>query len=91
VEFARSEAPYLAPAVDVANIMLQVLLALVPAVLAHVWYFGPGILFNLAVAAIFCIAGEALMMRARGRDPMLALSDYSALVTAALLAFALPS
>jgi electron transport complex protein RnfD len=91
VEFARSEAPYLAPGVDVANIMLQVLLALVPAVLAHVWYFGPGILFNLVVAAIFCIAGEALMMRARGRDPMLALSDYSALVTAALLAFALPS
>ena len=31
------------------------------------------------------------MMKARGRDPRIALADYSALVTAALLAFALPS
>jgi electron transport complex protein RnfD len=91
MDFARTQAPYLTPQVNVANIMLQVLLALAPALLAHMWYFGPGILFNLVVAAIFCVAGEALMMRARGRDPLVALSDYSALVTAALLAFALPS
>ena len=31
------------------------------------------------------------MMRARRRSPMAALSDYSVLITAALLAFALPS
>ena len=37
MEFARQEAPYLQPKVDVASIMLQVLLALVPAALAHVW------------------------------------------------------
>ena len=91
MEFARTEAPYLTPSVNVASMMQQVLLALVPAALAHMWYFGPGILLNLLIAAIFCVSGEALMMRARGRDPMLALSDYSALVTAALLAFALPS
>lgn len=91
MEFARKEAPYLTPGNDVAGMMLHVLLALVPALLAHVWYFGPGILLNLFIAAVFCVAGEALMMRARGRDPLLALSDYSALVTAALLAFALPS
>jgi electron transport complex protein RnfD len=71
--------------------MLHVLLALVPAALAHMWYFGPGFLNNLIVAALFCVGGEVLMMRARGRDPVIALTDYSALVTAALLAFALPS
>jgi electron transport complex protein RnfD len=71
--------------------MQQVLFALVPAALGHVWYFGPGFIFNLIVASIFCIAGEAAMMRIRGRSPVKALSDYSALVTAALLAFALPS
>ena len=91
MEFTREEAPYLRPSVDVASIMLQVLLALVPAALAHVWYFGPGLLLNLFVATAFCVGGEALVMRMRGRDPMLALSDYSAIVTAALLAFALPS
>jgi electron transport complex protein RnfD len=91
VEFARKDAPFLKPSSNVANMMLQVLLALVPAALAHMWYFGPGILLNLVIACVFCVGGEALMMRARGRDPILALSDYSALVTAVLLAFALPS
>ena len=91
MEFARKEAPYLTPSADVANMMLQVLLALVPAALAHMWYFGPGFLINLIIAAIFCVGGEALMMQARGRDPATALADFSALVTAALLAFALPS
>ena len=91
MEFARREAPYLAPAANVSGVMQQVLLALVPAALAHVWFFGPGLIFNLLVAAAACTGGEALMMRLRGRPPMRALSDYSALVTAALLAFALPS
>ena len=91
MEFVRQEAPYLAPRADVSSIMLQVLVALVPAALAHVWYFGPGIILNLLVATAFCVGSEALMMRLRSRDPMTALSDYSAIVTAALLAFALPS
>jgi len=91
VEFERREAPYLAPTADVASMMQHVLLALIPAAAAHVWYFGPGFIFNLIVASAACIGGEALMMQLRGRPPERALSDYSALVTAALLAFALPS
>jgi electron transport complex protein RnfD len=91
VEFSRKEAPFIAPNAKVSKMMLQVLLALAPAALAHVWYFGPGFMFNFLIAAAFCIAGEALMVNARGRDPAVALADYSALVTAALLAFALPS
>ena len=91
MDFVRREAPYLAPRADVASMMLQVLVALVPAALAHVWYFGPGFLFNLVVASTFCVGAEALMMRARGREPGIALADFSALITAALLAFALPS
>ncbi len=91
MEFVRREAPYLTPTTSVASVMQQVLLALVPAALAHVWYFGPGIMFNFVVATIFCVAGEAFMVQARGRPVETALADYSAIVTAALLAFALPS
>jgi electron transport complex protein RnfD len=91
MKFERHEAPYLAAGSDVASMMLQVLAALVPAALAHVWYFGPGFIFNLLVAAVFAAGGEAFMMWLRGRQPEVALRDYSALVTAALLAFALPS
>jgi len=91
MEFVRHEAPYLRPNADVASMMLQVLAALVPAALAHMWYFGPGFLFNLIIATAFCVGGEAVMLHARSRDPKIALADFSALVTAALLAFALPS
>ena len=91
MEFGRREAPYLAPTTNVSSIMLQVLVALVPAAIAHVWYFGPGLIFNLIVATLFCVGGEALLMQVRGRKPEAALADYSALVAAALLAFALPS
>jgi len=91
MEFVRREAPYLRPNADVTSMMLQVLLALIPGALAHMWYFGPGFLFNLIVATVFCVGGEAMMLRARNRDPQFALADLSVLVTAALLAFALPS
>ena len=91
MEFERHEAPYLPPTAQVSTMMLQVLIALVPAAIAHVWYFGPGFIFNLIVAAAACIAGEAFMTHLRGRPVEGALSDYSALVTAALLAVALPS
>ncbi len=91
MEFVRREAPYIRSTSSVSSMMLQVLLALVPAALAHVWYFGPGFIFNLLVASLFCVVGEALMMWMRGRPPAVALSDLTALVTAALLAFCLPS
>jgi electron transport complex protein RnfD len=91
MEFERREAPHQLPTANVASMMQQVLLALVPAAAAHVWFFGPGLIFNVVIAAAACVGGEALMMRARGRPAARALADYSALVTAALLAFALPS
>jgi electron transport complex protein RnfD len=91
VEFARRESPYWSARVAVPSLMLQVLAALAPAAIAHVWFFGPGFIFNLLVASIFAVGGEYLMMTLRKRPPEVALTDYSALVTAALLAFALPS
>ena len=91
MEFERRESPYWSARVAVPGIMQQVLIALLPAALAHVYFFGPGFIFNLLVAALFALGGEYLMVRLRGRDPSVAIGDYSALVMAALLAFALPS
>ena len=91
MEFARRDAPYVTPSTSVQAVMLHVLLALIPAALAYLWYFGFGFLLNLMIATVFCAAGEALMLRLRGRPPEAGLTDLSALVTAALLAFALPS
>ena len=91
MEFARRQSPYWSARVAVPALMLQVLAALAPAAVAHVWFFGPGFIFNLLVASLFAVGGEWLVMTIRKRPPEVALGDYTALVTAALLAFALPS
>jgi Na+-translocating ferredoxin:NAD+ oxidoreductase subunit D len=91
MEFERRDAPFVEPPPDVGSVMRQVLYALIPAALAYVWYFGAGFIFNLLIASAFCIAGEAIMVHLRGKPADSTLSDYSALVTAALLAFALPA
>jgi electron transport complex protein RnfD len=91
MEFDRREAPFIAPEANVPGIMREVLVALAPAAIAYVWYFGAGFIFNLIVAGIFCLGGEAMMLRLRGKPIEPALSDYSAAVTAALIAFAMPA
>lgn len=91
MEFKRRQSPYWSARVATPSLMLQVLAALVPAAIAHVWFFGPGFIFNLLIASLFAVGGEYLVMVLRKRPPDVALTDFSALVTAALLAFALPS
>jgi len=91
MKFTRRDAPYVTPSTSVQALMLQVLLALVPASLAYVWYFGFGFIFNLLVAVLFCVGSEALIARLRNVDPLDYLDDLSALVTAVLITFALPA
>ncbi len=70
--------------------MQRVLMALAPAAVAYVWFFGWGFLINLIIASATALACEAAMLRARKKPVALFLNDYSALVTAVLLTFALP-
>jgi electron transport complex protein RnfD len=91
MQFERRDAPFISPTIDVGSIMRHVLYALIPAALAYVWFFGPGFIFNLIVAGVFSIFGEAAMLHLRGRSAEAALADYSAVVTAVLLAFAMPA
>jgi electron transport complex protein RnfD len=76
--------------VSVPVVMRRVLYALVPAAICYTWFFGYGLLVNFVLAAFAALLTEAAVLRLRGRDARQALSDCSALVTAALLAFALP-
>lgn len=85
-----STPPYIAGNESVRSIMFKVLLALVPGIIAYVWVFGSGILITLALASVTALASEAAMLRLRKRPVMPFLSDNSALVTAWLLALALP-
>ncbi len=72
------------------SIMLQVLLATLPGVLLLTWFFGWGTLINILLAGSFAIAIEAAILRLRQRPVAFYLNDGSALVTAWLLALALP-
>jgi electron transport complex protein RnfD len=82
--------PYLSGSTSVSVIMLKVLLALVPAIAAYVWIYGGGILITLTLASFTALASEAVMLKLRQRPAMPFLLDGSALVTAWLLALALP-
>lgn len=90
MQFPTAPAPHVAPTTSVPKVMRRVLYALVPAGLAHIWFFGPGFGVNLFLTSAFALAAEAAMLRLRGRDARAALRDGSALVTAALIAFTLP-
>ena len=54
------------------------------------YFFGWGVLINLTIAASVCLASEALVLKLRQRPVKDALMDGSALITACLLALALP-
>lgn len=72
------------------RLMLDVLLALVPGILVMTFVFGYGTLVNIIWASALALALEAGVMLLRGRPPLFYLRDCSALVTAFLLALALP-
>jgi electron transport complex protein RnfD len=74
-----------------STIMLKVMLALIPGIFAHAWFFGPGIWISLLICSAFAIGLEAFMLLMRNHPLKPALSDNSALLTAWLLALSLPT
>ena len=72
------------------TIMLQVLAATVPGIILLTWFFGWGTLINILLAGSFALLLEAGILRLRERPVAFYLNDGSALVTAWLLALALP-
>jgi electron transport complex protein RnfD len=71
--------------------MTQVVLATLPAILAMTWYFGWGTLINIALAVVVALISEAIVLKLRKRPFAFYLKDGSAIVTALLLALALPA
>lgn len=85
-----STPPYLLKEASVRRVMTQVLAALLPAIAAYVWVFGPVILLQLALASIAALVCEAAMLALRGKPLALFLGDGSAVLTAWLIALAFP-
>jgi len=86
----KAGAPFQHSGRNIAQLMQTLLYALVPGILASLWFFGFGILINIAIAITFAVLAEAAMLRLRNRDVRAHLADRSVLVTALLFAIAIP-
>jgi electron transport complex protein RnfD len=75
---------------SVPRVMFQVLAALLPVLAVQIHLFGPRPLLLVAVAAIVALGCEALALHLRHRAVRPCLRDGSVLVTAALVALAVP-
>jgi electron transport complex protein RnfD len=76
---------------NVSSMMLQVLIALLPAILTSVLLLGVGLLCQLVLAISTALFSEAFILWLRRRPIKIALFDLSATVTAVLLALSLPT
>ncbi len=80
--------PHIRSGNSTAGIMLDVIIALVPALIASIYYFGFRALYITGVCVLTCVLSELAFQLITKRD--IAITDLSAIVTGMLLAFNLP-
>lgn len=90
MSFLNVTSPHAHGPLSTAKVMQLVLLATLPGIAALVGVFGAGVLVNVMIAAVASLACEAAILSLRERPIGFYLKDYSALVTAVLLAVSLP-
>ena len=83
-----SSSPHIKSGVTTRKIMLDVIIALIPAAIASVIIFGPKALLIIAVSIASCVASEYVCRKIMKRENTI--SDLSAVVTGLLLAFNVP-
>lgn len=86
----RVTSPHAHGPLNTATVMRLVLLATLPGIVALTSFFGFGTLINIAWACLVALICEALALKLRRRELKFYLNDASALVTATLLAIAMP-
>ncbi|MEG0999658.1 MAG: RnfABCDGE type electron transport complex subunit D [Cellulosilyticaceae bacterium] len=84
-----SSSPHIRESHSVQSIMLDVIIALLPAMLVSVYFFGFKALILIFVTILSCVAFEAIWGKLT-KQPI-AIKDLSAVVTGVLLAFNLPA
>ncbi|MCL2057143.1 MAG: RnfABCDGE type electron transport complex subunit D [Oscillospiraceae bacterium] len=83
-----SYAPHIKDKITTNRIMLDVIIALIPAFIASVWIFGPRAAVVTGVCVITCVFCEWAFQKAMKRT--VTVKDLSACITGILLAFNLP-
>lgn len=83
-----SYAPHIRKERYISTTMRDVIIALIPALIGSVYFFGLRALIVTAVSVASCVACEYIWNRLCGKD--ISISDLSAVVTGLLLAMSLP-
>ncbi|EPY2273635.1 RnfABCDGE type electron transport complex subunit D [Clostridium sporogenes] len=86
--YTLSSSPHIRSKDSVQSIMRDVVIALLPATVAGIYFFKLQALLVILTAIISCVAAEYIWEKATGRD--ISIGDLSAVVTGMLLAFNVP-
>jgi len=76
---------------SVRSIMVAVLLALLPGIIVHAWFFGMAIVFQILITTLAALLAETIALKLRKRPLRPALTDFSAILTGWLVALSFPS
>jgi len=88
--FKISNSPHIHGKETTRSLMADVIIALMPAFFASVYFFGKGAIIVTLVSVLSCISIEFLIQKFILKGPV-SITDGSAIVTGLLLAFNLPS
>ncbi|MFZ5352959.1 MAG: RnfABCDGE type electron transport complex subunit D [Bacillota bacterium] len=86
--YVVSSSPHIRSGESTQRIMLDVCIALLPALIAGIWFFGLNALLVTIVAVVFAVASEAAMQKIMKKP--VTINDFSAVVTGILIAFNVP-
>jgi len=91
MSFFKTPAPHVFGNNTVAVMMITVMLATVPALLAQIFYFGWGSFIQVVLGILFALIAEAAILRLREKPIKTTLFDGSAALTGLLIGLSLPS
>ncbi|MFZ7131450.1 MAG: RnfABCDGE type electron transport complex subunit D [Eubacteriales bacterium] len=83
-----SSSPHIRASHSTGSIMRDVVIALIPAFIAGIVYFGINAAILTIICIVTCVVTEAIIQKILGRE--VTIHDFSAVVTGLLLAFNLP-
>ena len=88
--FVQQSSPHAHKARPTSRVMLWVLIAALPGLLAQTLFFGWGNLINVVFCIALAIASEAALLKLRKKPVAFFIKDNTAAVTDLLLALSLP-
>ena len=88
--FRIASSPFTHNRQNTSTIMMMVILACIPGLIAQVWFFGYGTLVQLTLAIVIALLAEGAVLQLRKQPVKKRLGDNSALLTAVLLGVSLP-